>query len=99
MRYVMAALAIATCPCHLPVLLVLLGGTALGAALGEHMAVVFITLTVLFGLSAWAALRMFSQSGTGGREARPATTPKIVETTREGAAMADKRVTVYWSST
>jgi mercuric ion transport protein len=38
-RYLMAALAIVTCPCHLPVLLVLLGGTALGAVLSEHLAV------------------------------------------------------------
>lgn len=88
MRYLMAALAIVACPCHLPLLLVLLGGTAFGAGLSEHMAVAFIALTALFGLSAWAALRMFSQSGAGGREARQATTPKVVEASQEPGGRA-----------
>ncbi len=77
MRYLMAALAIATCPCHLPLLLVLLGGTAFGAALSEHTAVLFVALTLLFVLSARAAPRMFSQLDPAGGEARPARTLKI----------------------
>lgn len=88
MRYLMTALAIVACPCHLPLLLVLLGGTALGAGLSEHIALAFIVLTALFVLSAWIALRMFSQLGPGCGEVRQATTSKVVGATHEpGAAM------------
>lgn len=87
-RYLMTALAIVACPCHLPLLLVLLGGTALGAVLSEHMAVAFIAVTALFVLSAWAALRMFSHSGPAGRDARQAGTPKVVWATQEPGGRA-----------
>ncbi len=83
MRHLMAALAIATCPCHLPLLLVLLGGTAVGAGLSEHMAAVFAALTVLFVLSAGAALRMFSQPDPADGETRPARTSKTSGVTHE----------------
>lgn len=59
MRYLMAVLAFLTCPCHLPLWMVLLGGTAAGAALTEHPALAFGALTVAFAGSAWVALRLF----------------------------------------
>jgi mercuric ion transport protein len=67
MRYVMAAIAVLTCPCHLPILAALLGGTALGGALTQHLGLAFVALTVLFVSSAWAAVRLFSRerSATG----------------------------------
>jgi mercuric ion transport protein len=84
----MAALAIVACPCHLPLLLVLLGGTALGAVLSEHMAIAFITFTALFVLSAWAALRTFSHSGPAGRVARRARTAQVTGATQEPGGRA-----------
>jgi mercuric ion transport protein len=35
--YVLLAVALVACPCHLPLLLALLGGTALGALLAAHL--------------------------------------------------------------
>ena len=63
MRYLMAAVAIFTCPCHLPILLAVLGGTAFGAVLSEHMAVAAIALTVLFVASAATAVALFQRGG------------------------------------
>jgi len=62
MRYLMAALAVLTCPCHLPILLAVLGGTALGGVLSQHLGLAAIALTVLFGTSAWAAVSLFSRA-------------------------------------
>lgn len=62
MRYVMAALAVVTCPCHLPILLAVLGGTALGGVLSEHPGLAVIALTVLFVTSAWSAVHLFSRT-------------------------------------
>ena len=57
--YLFTALALVTCPCHLPILLVLLAGTTAGAYLSEHWAVAAIALTALFALSVTRALRAF----------------------------------------
>lgn len=67
MRYVIAAIAVVTCPCHLPILLVLLGGTAAGALLSQHLVWVLLGLTLLFVASAWTALRLFSHDGPDAR--------------------------------
>ncbi len=66
MRYVLAAVAVVTCPCHLPILLAVLGGTALGAALAQHLGVAQAVLTVLFVSSAWAAVRLFARERSAG---------------------------------
>jgi mercuric ion transport protein len=58
----MAAIAVLTCPCHLPILLVVLGGTALGAVVSEHLGLAVIALTVLFVTSAWTAVSLFSRA-------------------------------------
>jgi mercuric ion transport protein len=68
-RYLMAAIAILTCPCHLPILLAVLSGTALGALVSEHQGLAAISLTVLFLASAWGAVHLFSRDGRG-RSAR-----------------------------
>lgn len=68
MRYLTTAIAILACPCHLPIWLALLGGTALGAGLSEHMMIAVLTLTILFVISASAALHLFSRRQPDGRE-------------------------------
>lgn len=62
MRYLTAAIAVLTCPCHLPILVVVLGGTALGAVVSEHQGLAAIALTVLFVPSAWSAVHLFKRA-------------------------------------
>ena len=57
--YTWGALAALTCPCHLPVLALLLSGTAAGAFVSEHWSLATLVLTVLFVLFLRAALRAF----------------------------------------
>ncbi|ABE44152.1 broad-spectrum mercury transporter MerE [Polaromonas sp. JS666] len=57
--YLWGALAVLTCPCHLPVLAAVLAGTTAGAFIGEHWVVAAIALTGLFGLSVARLLRAF----------------------------------------
>ena len=54
--YLWGALAVLTCPCHLPILAVVLAGTTAGAFIGEHWGIAALTLTGLFVLSTFAAL-------------------------------------------
>ena len=44
--YTWGVLAALTCPCHLPVLALLLSGTAAGAFVSEHMGVALLALAV-----------------------------------------------------
>ena len=57
--YVWGLLAALTCPCHLPLVVVLLAGTAAGAIVNEHRGLAFLALTVLFVLFLAATLRAF----------------------------------------
>lgn len=41
-------LALLTCPCHLPLLLLVLAGTGLGALLAAHLGLAVAVLTVVF---------------------------------------------------
>ena len=59
--YTWGVLAALTCPCHLPVLALLLSGTAAGAFVSEHMGVAVLALAVLFCLFLRAALRTFRE--------------------------------------
>ena len=68
----MAAVALLTCPCHLPLWFAVLGGTAVGAAFARHPGLALLALTVLFALSAWSALRLFTQARPAPREGRRA---------------------------
>jgi mercuric ion transport protein len=58
MTYFMGALAFLTCPCHLPILLVLLSGTAAGSFLSENLGIAFMLLLPIFLLSAIATWRL-----------------------------------------
>ena len=49
--YLWGALAVLTCPCHLPILAAVLAGTTAGAFLGEHWGVAALALTGLFVLA------------------------------------------------
>ena len=70
MRYLTAGVAILACPCHLPIWLALLSGTALAGAISDHMGVAVAALTALFIASAWAALRLFARQGRDSRASR-----------------------------
>ncbi len=59
------ALAVITCPCHLPILAVVLSGTALGALLKAHFTLTLVLFSVLFLLSLWAVTRALSATGPG----------------------------------
>ena len=56
--YFMGAIAVLTCPCHLPILLVLLSGTAAGAFLAENLVLAAVLLLAVFVLSATATWRL-----------------------------------------
>jgi len=49
--YLFTALALVTCPCHLPIWIALLAGTTAGAYLSEHWGIAALALTGLFVLS------------------------------------------------
>ncbi|HDT0681343.1 broad-spectrum mercury transporter MerE, partial [Klebsiella pneumoniae] len=51
--------AVLTCPCHLPILAIVLAGTTAGAFIGEHWGIAALTLTGLFVLSVTRLLRAF----------------------------------------
>ncbi|WP_454864737.1 broad-spectrum mercury transporter MerE [Pseudomonas rhizophila] len=59
--YTWGVLAALTCPCHLPMLALLLSGTAAGGFVSEHMGVAVLALAVLFCLFLRAALRAFRE--------------------------------------
>lgn len=65
MRYVMAAVAVITCPCHLPILLLALAGTGFGAVLKDHLGLAAIAFTLVFVVSAWRAFRLFAREDAG----------------------------------
>jgi len=55
--YFLLGLAIVTCPCHLPILLVVLAGTGLAGALSQYFGFAFLALTVVFVVSLVWGLR------------------------------------------
>jgi mercuric ion transport protein len=55
--YLLLGLAVVTCPCHLPLLLVVLAGTGLAGALSQHFGVLFVTLSAIFAASLFLGLR------------------------------------------
>jgi mercuric ion transport protein len=60
--YVLASLAFLTCPCHLPIWLVLFAGSAFGAILSENLVIAGIILIVVFILSGLGAIRRLNKS-------------------------------------
>lgn len=57
--FIWSALAVLTCPCYLPLLLVLFAGSSFAAILGENWIIAAVVLTGLFFLSLSGALRAF----------------------------------------
>lgn len=57
--YAWGLLAVLTCPCHLPILVLLLSGTAAGALLSEHIWLTALALVALFIPAATQAVRAF----------------------------------------
>jgi len=62
MTYFMGAIAVLTCPCHLPILILLLSGTAAGAFLSENLGLAVLILLPIFLLSAIATWRLLDKS-------------------------------------
>ncbi len=46
--WALSVLAALTCPCHLPILLALLGSTAIGGALAAHQLWLFAAMSLIF---------------------------------------------------
>lgn len=46
-----------TCPCHLPIYLLILGGTSVGAALQDNLGLALLGITVIFVLTLVQGLR------------------------------------------
>lgn len=53
--------AILLCPCHLPLILAVAGGTILGGILSDHFAVIFVGLSLYFFLALTYGLRLLKQ--------------------------------------
>ncbi|MCM8747979.1 hypothetical protein NET02_02335 [Thermomicrobiaceae bacterium CFH 74404] len=47
-RWALAIIGALTCPCHLPLYLALLGGTAIGGALAAHQLWLFAAMSLIF---------------------------------------------------
>ena len=52
------AIAAVTCPCHVPIYVAILGGTAAGALLQENLLLFILALTVIFFLALRKGLRL-----------------------------------------
>ena len=55
--YLLALLAFLTCPCHLPIWLVLFAGSTFGAVLNENLMIAGVILIVVFILCSVGAIR------------------------------------------
>jgi len=62
MTYAMGTLAVLTCPCHLPFLLLLLSGTAAGVFLSQNIWLAAVLLLPVFLLSAFATWRLLDKN-------------------------------------
>ncbi|MGI1677698.1 MAG: mercury resistance protein [Cellvibrionaceae bacterium] len=79
--YLLAGMAVVTCPCHIVIAISLLSGTVAGAFLSEHIVIASLLLLAVFMLSTTGAVRLLGQGSTpevrGSNsqcEARPAVT-------------------------
>lgn len=57
--YSWGLLTVLTCPCYLPILALLLSGTAAGAALGEHIVLFTLVIVALFVFAFIRAVQAF----------------------------------------
>jgi mercuric ion transport protein len=70
MTYVMGALALLTCPCHLPILLAILSGTAAGSFLSANLGTAALILLPIFLLSAYSTWRLLDTGGDAEERAK-----------------------------
>lgn len=63
--YVLLGVAVVTCPCHLPLLLIVLAGTGLAGALSQYFGVAFFALSVIFLVSLVLGLKAVKGSREG----------------------------------
>lgn len=59
------AVAFFTCPCHLPIYILLLGGTALGGYITENKILSVTALSAAFVFSLLAGIQMIKSKQTG----------------------------------
>lgn len=60
-HYISLGIAVITCPCHLPLLLVILAGTAVGGWLHQHTLLVLVVLLGIFVLALCHGLGAFNR--------------------------------------
>ncbi|MBI2322420.1 MAG: hypothetical protein HYU88_10145 [Chloroflexi bacterium] len=71
--YLALGAAVLFCPCHLPLLLLLLAGTTAGALVGEHLLVAVVLAGAAFAAALWYGLRQLAPAAAtedGGEAAR-----------------------------
>lgn len=66
--YLLLGLAFVTCPCHLPILLVILAGTGLAGALSQYFGLAFLALSVIFVASLVLGLKALKGASRGGSD-------------------------------
>ncbi len=70
-HYLSLGVAVLACPCHLPLLVVALGGTALGGWLSQYTVVVALAMVGIFVLALLYGIGTFNrQRGGAGTRAR-----------------------------
>jgi len=60
--YVNLVIAGLTCPCHLPIILAVLSGTAFGAFLRNNILLLILTLTAIFLFTLFKGLKLINQT-------------------------------------
>ncbi len=64
---VLGTLALVACPCHLPLLLVVLAGTSGGAWVGQNQGLVYGVATAVFAVSLYLLWRQTTAEGAAKR--------------------------------
>lgn len=85
----MGAITVLTCPCHLPILLLLLSGTAAGSFLSQNLGIAFMLLLPIFLLSAIATWRLIDGKRTAGGGGFGGTRSNLEKKNQAGQRAAD----------
>ncbi len=59
--YINLAIAAVTCPCHVPIFLAILGGTALGVFLRDNILLIILGLTAVFHFTLTRGLKLVNK--------------------------------------
>ncbi len=59
--YINLAIAAFTCPCHVPIFLVILGGTAFGIFLRDNIFLIILGLTAIFLLTFTRGIKLIKE--------------------------------------